>query len=180
MPCVEDFHRKTVVPVAVGHAHWPTLIGSCSERFSCEFDAARESSYVKTTWRTAPASVELARYQAKNSTRRSGLVGGSWQCLKFFAGFEAHGLAGRDAHLLPSARVASDTGLSRLHVEHAKAPQFDASSAAQRIFHRLENRFHRLLGLGPADVCFLNDGVYDVELDLNFLRKPLFLAGTPC
>jgi hypothetical protein len=107
----------------------------------------------------------------KRSTRRSGLGGRGRKRLKFLAGFETYSFAGRDIYLLPRPRITPDPGLARLHVEYAKAPQFDPSSAAQRVFHGLEDGLNRLLGLGSINVCFLYDGVYDIELYHNFLRE---------
>src|ERR1700732_4768306 len=125
-----------------------------------------------------------ARINATTASAWSGLRGGCrrwrWKCLKFFAGLETHGLAGRDAHLLPGARVAADAGLPRLHVEYAEAPQLDAVSPAQGVFHGLEHSFHRLFSLRPGDVGFRHNSVNDVELDhtsLQLQRKPMLDRG---
>src|SRR5580700_1895316 len=95
---------------------------------------------------------------------------GSRQCLEFFARLETYGLAGRNANLLPGARVAADPGLPRLYVEHAEAPKFNAFPSAQRVLHGLEDSFHRLLGLGAGHVGFRNYGVNDIKLDHAILQ----------
>src|ERR1700685_1843404 len=104
-----------------------------------------------------PTHERLRRPARANEISRLGC--GSRKRLKFLAGFETHSLARRDVHLLARARIAADARLARLHVEDAKAAKFDAASVTQRVLHRLENGFNRLLGLGSGNVGFLNDGV---------------------
>src|SRR5262249_47542254 len=90
--------------------------------------------------------------------------------LKFLAGLEPNRLARRNVHLLPGTRIAADARLARLYIENAKAAQLDAASAAERILHGLKYGFDRLLRLGPRNVGFLYDGIYDVQLDHSALR----------
>lgn len=108
-------------------------------------------------------------------TSRSGLGSRSrrrgWKRLKFLARLKSHGFPRRDANLLPSARVAADAGLARLHVENAEAAKLDAFSPPERILHGFEDGFHRLLGFRSSDICFLYDSVHDVELDHTILRR---------
>lgn len=108
-------------------------------------------------------------------TSRSGFGSRSrrrgWKRLKFLARLESHGFPRRDADLLPSARVAADAGLARLHVENAEAAKLDPFSPPQRVLHGFEDGFHRLLGFRSSDTCFLYDSVHDVELDHTILRR---------
>src|SRR5207247_6641061 len=46
------------------------------------------------------------------------------QRLQVLAGFEPHGLSGRDIHFRTGSRVPADSRLPRLYREHAEAPQF--------------------------------------------------------
>jgi hypothetical protein len=123
----------------------------------------------------ARLKIDRARRRQISGLRRSGR-----ERLEFLAWFETNGFARRDIHLLTGARVAPDAGLARLHIEDAEASQFDAASAAKRILHGLENGLNRLFGLRAGNIRFLNDSVYDVELDHECLRETAAQAGNLC
>src|SRR5579859_237563 len=96
--------------------------------------------------------------------------------LQLLAGFEAYGLARRNADLSAGARVASDARLPRPDVEHAKAAQFNALTLRQRLLHALKHRFHGRFGFGLGDAGLVDHFVNDIELNhgsalLKFLRK---------
>ena len=55
--------------------------------------------------------------------------------LQLFAGLEADGAAGRDAHFLAGAGVAADAALAGLHLKHAKSPQLNTFAALHREPH---------------------------------------------
>jgi hypothetical protein len=92
-----------------------------------------------------------------------------WKRLKFLAWFEADGAAGRDIHLLPGARIATNSRLARSDVEDAEAAQLDAFTTSEGIFHGFEHSFNGLFGFASADIGFLHDGIYQIELDHNRL-----------
>src|SRR5215469_3560796 len=73
------------------------------------------------------------------STFRSGFRRWCGKGLQFFARFETHGFARRDANLLSGAGVTADARLARLYVEDAEPAQLDALAAAERILHGLED-----------------------------------------
>jgi hypothetical protein len=91
--------------------------------------------------------------------------------LKFFAGLEAYGFAGRDIHFGARARISSDAGLARLHVENSKAAQLDAVAFRQRFLYRVENSFHRYFSFGFGDAGAGYDFRDDVELNHANLLK---------
>src|SRR6185437_2054733 len=85
--------------------------------------------------------------------------------LQLFAGFESHGLAGRNGHFGAGARIASNAGFARANVEDAKAAELDAVAFGQRTFHALEDGFDGHFGLGFGDARPVDDFINDVELD---------------
>ena len=94
-----------------------------------------------------------------------------FDALKFFAGFEADGFAGRDVDFFAGAGIAADTGLARLDAENAEAAKFDALAAAEGLLDGFENRFDGLLGFGAADVRRGDDRIHDVQLDHAILQR---------
>src|SRR5580698_1739503 len=85
--------------------------------------------------------------------------------LQFLPRLEAHGLPRRNRHLGAGARIASDAGLARTHVEHAKSSQLNAIAVSQRLLHTLEDGFHRQLGLGLGDARPGHHFVDNIELN---------------
>src|ERR1700722_1154564 len=136
-------------------------------RRSCKLDALVRSR------RCIPARGRLQFTNRAASQCHSGLGsrGSGRERLEFFSRLEAHGFAGWNAYLLSGARVAADAGLARLHVEDAKAAKFDTFSAAERVFHGLENGLDGLFGFRTSDISLRYDGVYDVELDHTILPQ---------
>src|SRR6202044_2112947 len=59
----------------------------------------------------------------------------SSEILEVLAGFEAHGLAGRDRDLDAGLGIASDAFLAVAHLEDAESPQLDAFAVAQGALH---------------------------------------------
>jgi hypothetical protein len=111
-------------------------------------------------------SAQLQRRRASSRLRLwSRSRGSRRKRLQFLAGLEADSLARRDTNLLSSARVAADAGLARLYVKYAEAPELDTLTAAKSVLHSFEDGFHRLFGFRSSNICFLYDGVDDVELD---------------
>src|SRR5262245_43155955 len=84
--------------------------------------------------------------------------------LQFFARLEAHRFSGRNVDLGSGTRIASDAGLARPHVEHAKAAQFDAVAMRERLLHALKDGFHRLLRLGLGNARLGYNFIDNVEL----------------
>jgi len=118
--------------------------------------------------RTAPAALAL------------GFLARRGKGLKFFAGLEPDGFARRNAHLLAGPGIPADAGLARFHIKNAESAKLDAVAATQGILHCLEDRLHGLFGFRAGYVRFLNDCIYDVELDHNGLpldRKPMLDRG---
>src|SRR5258708_1929463 len=91
--------------------------------------------------------------------------------LQFLAWLEAHGLARRNGNLGSSARVATDAGLARAHIEHAESAQLNPIAAGQRILHALKDGFHGQLGLGLGDASPGDHFVDNVELDHERLPR---------
>src|SRR6266566_3746487 len=75
--------------------------------------------------------------------RSKGGAGGSVDGLQLFAGLKAHCFAGRDGNFGAGAGIASDASFARAHVEHAKAPQFNAIALGERLLHALKDSFDR-------------------------------------
>src|SRR5271165_6328948 len=94
--------------------------------------------------------------------------------LQFFAGFEAHGFAGRDRDFSAGARIASNAGLARAHIEDTEATQFNAVASGERLLHALENGLDSELRLGFGDPGAIDYFVDDVEL--NHGRLPMLRA----
>lgn len=59
--------------------------------------------------------------------------------LEFFAGFEANSSSGRDADFGSGAGVSSYPGFAWLHVENAKAAEFDAVVGTESVLHGFKN-----------------------------------------
>jgi hypothetical protein len=114
--------------------------------------------------------LEMADTRQYTAARLFRLLGG-FEALKFFAGLEAHGFAGRDVDFFAGTGIAADAGLAGLDAEDAEAAEFDALAAAEGLLERLEHGFDGLLRLGAADVRGGDDGVYDVQLDHTSLRR---------
>jgi len=98
-------------------------------------------------------------------------LSGFFNSLQLFSGLEAHCFAWRDIHFFAGSRVAPNACLARFHAEYAKAPELDALAAAQCAFQRLENGFHRLLGLGAADIGGRHHRIDDIQLDHRCLQR---------
>jgi hypothetical protein len=90
---------------------------------------------------------------------------GFFEALQFFAGFETHGFAGRDADFFAGARIAADASLAGLDAEDAEAAEFDTLAAAEGHFERFEDGLDGLFGFGTTDIRGGHDGVHDVQLD---------------
>jgi len=85
--------------------------------------------------------------------------------VQFFAGFEANGFAGRNIHFSAGAWVAANAGFAWTDVEDAETAKLDSVALRQCLFHRLEDDFHRALGLRLGDAGPAHDFVDDIELD---------------
>lgn len=96
--------------------------------------------------------------------------GSVFQALKLFAGFEANRFARGDADLFARAGIAANAGLARLDAEDAELAKFDALTAAESAFQRLENSFDSLFRFGAADVGFADHRIYDIELNHTALQ----------
>lgn len=100
--------------------------------------------------------------------RRGGSI---FETLKFLAGLEANGFAGRNADFFASPGIASDAGLTRFDAEDPELAELDALAATESALEGFEDRFDGLLCFGATDIGFVNDRVYDVELDHTALQK---------
>ena len=87
---------------------------------------------------------------------------GASERLQFLAGLEAHRLARRNGDFRAGARVPSDAGLARPHIEDPESAQFDALAAAQGALHALEDRFYRHLRFGLRDSGLVDHLIDDV------------------
>src|SRR5208283_2739719 len=93
--------------------------------------------------------------------------------LQFLAGLEADGLAGRNGNFGSGARVASDAGLARTHVEHSETAQFNAIAGGERLLHAPEDGFDGEFRLGLGDPGAVDHFVDDVELNHGLPPFPL-------
>jgi hypothetical protein len=105
---------------------------------------------------------------------------GGFDTLKFFAGFEADGFAGRDTDFLAGAGVAADAGFAGLDAEDAEAAEFDALATAESLLEGFEDSFDGLLGFGAADESLGDNRIDDVQLDhTRLLLQWQMLEGAP-
>jgi hypothetical protein len=91
--------------------------------------------------------------------------GRSGKRLQFFPGFETDGLAGQDVNLGTRARVSSDSGLARLHVEDAESTQLYPLSLGQGLLHRTKYSFDGNLSFGLRDSGTVDDIIDKIELN---------------
>lgn len=68
--------------------------------------------------------------------------------MKLFAWLEADCLAGRDAYLGSSPRIAADPGLAGTYIEYAKSAQFNSFSTGERLLHAVEDGVYSSLRFG--------------------------------
>src|SRR6266850_6773534 len=94
-----------------------------------------------------------------------------FDALKLFAGFEADSFARRNADLFAGAGITADSGLARLHTEHAEAAEFDALAATESLLQRFEDGLDGLLGFGAADVRRGDDSIHDIQLNHAILPR---------
>jgi flavin reductase (DIM6/NTAB) family NADH-FMN oxidoreductase RutF len=85
--------------------------------------------------------------------------------LKLFTGFKADGLAGRNRHLSPGARIAANSGLARAYIENAETSEFDSFAVSQRTFHAFEDRFYGHFGFRLGNSRPVDYFIDNVELD---------------
>src|ERR1035441_4133523 len=88
----------------------------------CSHQRGRGAGMTQTPGWGLARSCCAAREAARRDAGATLLVNG----LQFLAGLEADGLAGRYGHFGAGARVPSNAGLARTHVEDAKTAQFNA------------------------------------------------------
>src|SRR5271157_209790 len=91
--------------------------------------------------------------------------------MELFAGFEANGFAGGDAHFLACARIATDARLAGFDVEHAEAPQFNAVALREGTLHGFKDRLDSDLGFGLGKARTSNHRANDVQFDQAILLK---------
>jgi hypothetical protein len=94
--------------------------------------------------------------------------------VQFFAGLEAHGLAGSDADLGAGSWIAADAGFAGADAENAKPAQFDALAGCQSLLKALEDRIHRSFRLGARQARAL-DNVMD---DVLFNQRGILAGAT--
>src|SRR5208282_830528 len=92
--------------------------------------------------------------------------------LQLLAGLEADGLAGRNGNFGAGARIPSNAGLARTHVEHAETAQLNAIAVRERLLHALEDGFDGKLRLGLGDPGAVDHFVDDVELNHGYPPSP--------
>ena len=85
--------------------------------------------------------------------------------VEFFAGFETHGLAGRDADFGAGARVASDAGFARTDAEDAESAEFDPVSCGESLLEAFEDGVDSRFSLGSRQACPLDDVMDNILLD---------------
>ena len=85
--------------------------------------------------------------------------------MKVFAGFEADGAAWSNADFGSGARIASDAGFARPHVEDAETAQFDAVAAGEGALEAFKDSFDGGLGFDAGQSGTLNYLLYDVLLN---------------
>jgi flavin reductase (DIM6/NTAB) family NADH-FMN oxidoreductase RutF len=99
--------------------------------------------------------------------------------LQLFAGLEPNGFARGDCDFSARARVASNAGLARPHIEDSETPQFDALALCECPLHTLKHGLHGHLGLGFGDTRAIDYFVNDIELDQNHPPSGAFRPRLP-
>jgi len=87
------------------------------------------------------------------------------QQVQFFAGFEAHSLAGGNADLGSGTRVAANAGLARLDGEDAKATELNAVACDEGLLHAFEDGVNGSLRLGSRKPGPLDDSLDEILFD---------------
>jgi hypothetical protein len=95
----------------------------------------------------------------------------SIQSVKFLAGLEAYGLAGRDADLGTCSWVTPDAGFARANAEDAEAAELDPVACGESILEPFEHCVHGGFCLGTRQACPLNNVMDNILL--NQCRRPL-------
>jgi hypothetical protein len=85
--------------------------------------------------------------------------------MQFLARFEAHCLAGRNAHLGAGPGISAYASFAGADAENAKSAQFDALSGGKGLFQALEDRIHRSFCLGARQTRALDYMMDDVLLN---------------
>jgi hypothetical protein len=91
--------------------------------------------------------------------------------LQFFAGFEAHGLPGRNAHFRARPGIAADSGFAGSHVKDTKATQFNAVACGESLLHGFEHGLDSDFRLGFGDAGAVDNFVDYVKLYQTNLLK---------
>jgi hypothetical protein len=101
---------------------------------------------------------------SRRSCDKPGLCG-LVHLVKVFARLEAYSLAGRDADLGASSRVAADAGFARLDGKDAEASQLDAFAGDQGLLHASKDGVDRTLRLRSGKSGTLDDPLDKVLFD---------------
>ena len=141
--------------------HWPQAIAAAGKRIDQRANGGQgqcEDAFVHIS--------DLHEMKAQSLFGRA-LFGRSagLQHMKFFAGLEAHCLAGCDADLGTGAGIAADTSFAGPNAEDAEAAQFDAFAGGESLFETLEDRIYGSLCLSSGETRALDDMMNDVLLD---------------
>lgn len=85
--------------------------------------------------------------------------------VKFLARLEADSSAWRDVDLGSSARIATDTGLSRTNGKDSETAQFDPVALGERLFQAFKDTVNSGFRFCAWQACPLNHLVDDILLD---------------
>jgi hypothetical protein len=84
--------------------------------------------------------------------------------LQFLTGFEAHGLAWRNAYFRARPGITADSGLAGFYVKDTKTAKFNAVSSGESLLHGLEDGLDSDFRLCLGDACASDDLVNDIQL----------------
>jgi len=96
--------------------------------------------------------------------------------LQFLAGFEAHGLPGRNAHFSARPGVAADSRFAGPDVKDTKAAKLNAVAPGESLLHGLKHRLDSDFRFGFGDAGAIYNVVNDIKLYQTNLLKTLVLS----
>src|SRR5260370_36652282 len=100
--------------------------------------------------------------------------------LQLLTRLEPDGLARRDGHFFPGARVTANAGLAGPDAEDSEAAELDALATAHSVLQGFEDGLDGLFRLGARDSGVVDHGVDDIELDHTDLPRATASSRNGC
>ena len=111
----------------------------CAEGSGGQKRQAKQQQVKQPRAQTGPRNAAVSRDSREESGVVIRLLHTLLQGLQFFAGLEAHCLAGGDSDFRAGSGIAADAGFARPDIENAEAPKLNAIALAQCLLHRFED-----------------------------------------